>query len=401
MPYDPNEQYQYDPTTGTPNSGTTGYGTTTTPGASIPLESINPNVAGVTPWSEQQPVYTPANNRQAVADAYRRYLGRDLTDNEYGFWAGNSNFEDGIRNSPEAQQYARTGQGGNYWNPGAAPEGFDAAKWRNQSVQTPKYIAGRLLAAGASIQQAAQAIGATVIDATRMRLPSGEIIDTRRDEEGANALQWLVLGQGANAGNNYTTPGTGGAGGAGGTGTSGHGTAFSDPATAEWEALLRQMVDRLNTPVPAATTELRDTQALDPLERQRQQQKQQESLRLSQRGIRPGDGIYDDAMRRIDEQFNQLRTRTQAGFANSDAQNAEQRQMQAVNLFAQIPQYQDARLRLAQGTMMDVNPFNALNLMQQYQSMAQQNSQYNNAQQQQLFMGLSQLIDEWLNRGRN
>ena len=155
------------------------------------------------------------------------------------------------------------------------------------------------------------------------------------------------------------------------------------------------MVERLNTPVPAAQHELQQTQALDPLERQRQQMKQQQALQLSQRGITAGSGIYNEAMANIDRQFNELRTRTQAGFANAAAQNSENRQLQGVNLFAQIPQYQDARLRLAQGTMQDINPFSALNLQQQYSQMGQQNAQYNQAQNQAFYQAIANAIAQY------
>lgn len=364
---------EFDPNSASPNSGVTGYGPTGTPA----------------------PTPQPTDNRAGIADAYRKYLGRDLTDNEYGFWSGNTNYEQGIKNSPEAQQYARTGQGGNYWNPGAAPEGFDATKWQDRAHQSPKYTAGRILAAGGSLEQAAQAIGATVLDRTRMRLPSGEIIDTRRDEEGANALQWLVMGGdgGGNSGGN----GGGNSGGYGGSNSGGSspsaaGSAFSDPVTSQWEQFIRSLVDRLNQPVPAATQELQQTQALDPMERQRQQQKQQMALQLSQRGITQGSGVFNDAMANIDRQFNELRTRTQAGFATNAAQTAEQRAMQAAQLFGQIPQYQDERLRLAQGTMLNSNPYQALSLMQQYQQMQNQQGQYNTAQNQQFWQWLGSML---------
>lgn len=75
-------------------------------------------------------------------------------------------------------------------------EGVDQNKMNDQSVTSPKYIASRILASGGSLQDAAKAIGATMTSPTNMRLSTGEEIDTRRDEEGANALQWLVLGGG-------------------------------------------------------------------------------------------------------------------------------------------------------------------------------------------------------------
>ena len=127
------------------------------------------------------------------------------------------------------------------------------------------------------------------------------------------------------------------------------------------------------------------TQALDPLERQRQQMKQQQALTLSQRGIQPGSGVYNDAMNTVDRQFNELRTKTQAGFANSAAQNEESRMMQALNLFQQIPNYQDTRLQLANGTLIPTNVSSLLSLQQQ-------NSQNNSAQQQQFFQWLGSLL---------
>lgn len=79
---------------------------------------------------------------------------------------------------------------------GAAPqyqymEGVDTGKLNDPSHTTPKYVASRILASGGSLEDAARAVGAKVLDKTKMLL-NGEVIDTRRDEEGANALQWLV-----------------------------------------------------------------------------------------------------------------------------------------------------------------------------------------------------------------
>jgi len=302
-----------------------------------------------------------------------------------------------FQNSPEAR--ARS-QGQTYTPTYNGFEGVDRNKLNNANVTTPKYIAARILAAGGSVQQAAMAVGGTVIDATRFRLPTGEIIDTRRDEEGANALQWLVLGNGANAGNNYTTPGTGGSGasgtGTGGTGTSGSGTVFSDAATAQWEQMIRELTDRLSNPTPASTLELQQTQVLDPLERQRQQRMQEETLRLAQRGIGPqSGGIYDEAMANLNRQFDETRTRTQAGLAQQAAQTDEQRAVQAAQLFQQIPNYQDTRLQLAQSTMLNSNPYQALNLIQQYQQMQNSNSQYDSAQQQQFWSNLANLFSQY------
>lgn len=90
-------------------------------------------------------------------------------------------------------------------------EGVDTGKLNDPSHTTPKYVASRILASGGSLADAAAAIGAKVIDAERMQLPTGEMIDTRRDatgangQPGANQLQWLVMGDGS--GSQTGTPG--------------------------------------------------------------------------------------------------------------------------------------------------------------------------------------------------
>lgn len=391
-----------------------------TGGTTPPLDASQPNIVnrgtpGDSPASPDLTLHnasqTPPNmtdqRRREIGDAYRKYLGRDAQEYEYGWWMGNPNFDRDISQSPEARARA---QGQSYTPTYNAFEGTDRNKLNNPQHQTPKYIAARILAAGGNIQQAAQAVGGTVIDATRFRLPTGEIIDTRRDEENANALQWLVLGGpdgtgrdgsglvgGAGSGGGSGAGGRGGSGSGGNGAPSAQGAAFSDPATAQWEQLLRSFVDRLNTPVPQGQLELQQTQALDPLERQRQQQRQQMSLRLSQRGITPGSGVFEQAMADIDRQFNELRTRTQAGFANAAAQQQEQRQGQAVDLFQRIPQYQDERLRLALQSIIPTNPAQLLNTQMGYQQMANQQSMWNQQQQQQFFQWLGTLLEGAIN----
>ena len=366
---DPNA---YDPNTATPNSGVTGYGTPTTPGTTAPMPQ-------------------PTDNRAGIADAYKQYLGRDITDNEYGYWTGNNNYADAIKNSAEAQQYAKTGQGGNYWNPGTAPQGFDAQKWQSPTQgNSNKYTVGRILAAGGSIQQAAQAVGGTVIAPDKIQYPDGFIADVYYDYGGPNQrVQYTQTGgpgwQGVGDGTNERAMAGGRGGGLNAPGASG--SAFSDPATSQWEQIVRNLVDRLNTGIPDSAKELQQTQALDPLERQKQQMRQQESLRLSQRGIQPGSGVYDDAMRNIDRQFNELRTKTQAGFANTWAQNEDNRMLQAANLFKQIPQYQDTRLQLAQGTMIPTNVGSLLSLQQQ-------GNQFDAQQQQQFYAQLMEALGQ-------
>jgi predicted enzyme related to lactoylglutathione lyase len=246
---------------------------------------------------------------------------------------------------------------------------------RPNTVQELLALEQRINAAGGKVLRNAQGVAGKIQD------PSGRVIDPIFSAgTGGRGFQWL------------TDEGGGGAPQGGGFRPNIGGSAFSDPATAQWEQLLRQMVERLNQPIPQSTHELQQTQALDPLERQRQQQKQRAELNLAQRNIRPGSGIFEESMRDIDRQFNELRTRTQAGFANTAAQQTEDRQLAGVNLFKQIPQYQDVRLQLAQQALMPANPMQLLSLQQNQQQMANQNQMYNNAQNQQFWQWLGTVL---------
>lgn len=75
------------------------------------------------------------------------------------------------------------------------PPGFDATKWYDLAHKSPKYLAGRLLAQGKSIHDAAAAIGATVIDEDEIRLANGQIVDVYFNYQGQGTAQpqWLVI----------------------------------------------------------------------------------------------------------------------------------------------------------------------------------------------------------------
>ena len=341
---------------------------------------------------------TPAptsDNRTGIASAYQQFLGRAPQAYEYDFWSGNQDYASGIQNSPEAKQYSYSGQVGGYTPQNTALPGFDQTKLNDSRLGTTnKYTVARILQGGGTIQQAAQAVGGTVVNGDKIRYPDGFIADVYFDYGGPNQrVQYTQVGgpgwQGAGDGTNERAQAA--ARGSNGM-PSAQGSAFSDPATSQWEQLVRSMVERLNQPIPQSTHELQQTQALDPLERQRQQQKQQAELRLAQRNIRPGSGIFEESMRDIDRQFNELRTRTQGGFANAAAQQTEDRALAGTNLFKQIPQYQDVRLQLAQQALMPANPMQLLGLQQNQQQMAQQNQMYNNAQNQQFWQWLGTVL---------
>jgi hypothetical protein len=339
-------------------------GTTTAP----TLSSSDPNAETAnTDWSQvldrggvtgttTPPTTTSANNDAGIAAAYQKYLGRGVTAPEYDYWRNNGSYEQGIAASPEAQAYATRTAG-----PAGSLAWVQQQLAKFKSTDDPSYWVG-VMAKDPKVAAGDQ----SAIDYWLYRMSIGD---------GAEAVRTGQLKPFQD----------------GGGGTSANGNAFSDPATSQWESLVRQLTDRLNNPMPDSAKELQQTQALDPLERQRQTMKDQTAQRLSQRGITPTSGTWDEAMREVDRQFNELRTRTQAGFANSWAQNEDNRMLQAANLFKQIPQYQDARLTLAQNTLI---PTNVGSLLQ----MQQQGNQWDAQQQQTFWTALAKSISDLLNR---
>lgn len=325
-------------------------------------------VAGTT----TPPTTTTAPTRQdaGIADAYKKYLGRDISADEYSYWRNVPNYEQGIAGSAEALAYANRPQTPS--STAAPTYSAGSLDWVKQqlakfkSTDDPNYWLG-VMAKDPKVAAGDQ----SAIDYWLYRMSIGD---------GAEDVR---MGR-----KQPFDHGSGGGGNAGGyTGA----TAFSDPATQQWEQLVRQLTERLNNPMPDSAKELQQTQALDPLERQRTTMKQQTAQRLSQRGITPTSGTWEQAMSDIDRQFNELRTRTQAGFANSWAQNEENRMLNAANLFKQIPQYQDARLELARNTLIPANVGSLLQLQQQ-------GNQYSQMQDQAFWQNLAKTIADLLNQ---
>lgn len=122
--------------------------------------------------------------------------------------------------------------------PAQAPEGYDQTKWNDPSVATPKYVFGRIYAATGNIQEAAAAIGATVVGTDKISY-QGAVFDVNRDQEGANAQQWTQLGAGGGAGT-----GAGGLGGDGHDGTGAGGTEAQNALRTALETALQQLISQ-------------------------------------------------------------------------------------------------------------------------------------------------------------
>lgn len=302
------------------------------------------------------------------------------------------------------------------------PQGVDAGKWADPNKHDPKYDVLRVLSKyqpnAAGLQAAApelQAMGYRVVGKDQIVGADGVPIDVGQAFSAAGTAGqgnwwWNPMGGGAGSGGGGGG-GTGAGGGAGslggGNGTttgvgslSGNPNVFDDPATTEWESQLRSLVDKLNQQQPDWTPsqlELQQTQALDPMERARQQQKQQAAQQLASRGVTSGSGVFDQAMEDIDRQFNQLRTTTQAAFAtqainHSDQifQSNENRAINANSILKQIPQLADSRLGAARSGLTD--PMALINSLLSQQNQQQQSANYNSAQDQQFWQQIAQIV---------
>lgn len=215
---------------------------------------------------------------------------------------------------------------------------------------------------------------------------------------------------------------------------------FDDPATAAWLKLLNDRVNALNTPYhnpqldqlngylqqyfeklqgPAYTPQQMDllqTQSLDPLSRERDAARQRVLENAARRGLDPQSGIVQKQISDLENQFEQIRTKTQAGFASKavdlDRINAQQaagvaqalanieqtqfanneaRAGDALNLAFQVPQLARQRL-LDANSVLGQTQLNPTSLLQ----LSQQNDQFGSQQQQQFWLALAQLAPQLL-----
>lgn len=176
----------------------------------------------------------------------------------------------------------------------------------------------------------------------------------------------------------------------GGGGMSGS-NPFDDPATKPYIDQLLQRMQQLQTPQanpqmdslqaylkkyfeqlqgPTYTPQQQDTihtQAIDPLERQRQAQLKQVALKMASRGITPGSGPYLEAERAINQQFDSLGAQTQGGLALNEINQGRQDASKAVDVGS-------AAAQLTNGTFLQQDARNnqALNYGRQIPDIAQQ-----------------------------
>ena len=148
---------------------------------------------------------------------------------------------------------------------------------------------------------------------------------------------------------------------------------FKDPATVEWEALLRRYVGKLTNPYeapdyqamlknlrlyagqlrqPGYTPNERDliqTGSIDPLAQARDDAKQRAITHLAARGISPGSGPAVESMNEIDRQFAAQDASIRADFARQAVARDASRAQQAAQLDILLPQLETQQFGYNEG----------------------------------------------------
>jgi len=307
--------------------------------------------------------------------------------------------------------------------PAAAPPGYDAAKWGDPQHQSAKYVAGRTVAGGGDLNAVIQALLGAGHQARPVQGSHDQLYyfdpdvgrDIIVDVMGDNQMAYWYPTFGGQYGYtpdpNDVAPAPRAAQGAptGGSGSPAlnpyglTGQVFTDPATAQWEQLVRRITEMLTTANPLGYTdsqqELINTQFLDPLERQRQAELEQARQRLASRGISPTSGIFEEGLQGVNRQYSDLRSEGQRNIAlrqvdleDQRRRENEQRSLQGLQTFSAIPALRDSRLAQAQGSLMNVDPYQLLSIQNLIQQQGYQNQQQQSYQDQQFYQYLTQLL---------
>jgi hypothetical protein len=110
-------------------------------------------------------------------------------------------------------------------------------------------------------------------------------------------------------------------------------TPYENPDAAPLQEWMRKYMAQLQGPTYTdAQRDTIQTQALDPMERQRQARKQQVIQQLASRGLSPSDGPAQSMLADVDREFDTLRAKTQGGLALNEINQGRQDQAQAANI---------------------------------------------------------------------
>lgn len=334
-----------------------------------------------------------------VPQWYQQYLGRTPSQAEVNQWVGTGSYqaaEHGIRTSAEATQRGQqsttaggTTGGGTNTGGTQTPPGGNFQQWflglTNGKTPTPaelEAMAPTLAQYGVKLgPRNARGFIDTII------LPDGSAWDVIESATatGGKRWQWIPAGGGSGSGGggtSFTTPGLPGIGVPG--------NQFNDPYSMLLEQILGGRINELFQPVSdamrqqygeamqrranalsaaepqyqqlldflqkrfeelqgpgytGAENEVLRTQALDPVERDRTAAKQRMTEQLAARGITPDSGIFQDAMRQVDQAFDGIRAQQQTGLASQELARREDRSQRAAQIGGTLVDIPQARAR--------------------------------------------------------
>jgi hypothetical protein len=188
---------------------------------------------------------------------------------------------------------------------------------------------------------------------------------------------------------------------------------YSPPDLGGLTDYLRSYFQKLQGPAyTPQQMDLLQTQSLDPLSHERDAYRQRILENASKRGLDPKSGIVQKMISDADNNFEQIRTKTQAGFASKavdlDRINAQQARVrrtvarqhrtgrfqqqrtargQALDTAKMVPDLARQRMLDAQG-ILSQNSISPTSLL----SLSQQGNQYDSQQTQNYILGLAQLL---------
>ena len=137
---------------------------------------------------------------------------------------------------------------------------------------------------------------------------------------------------------------------------------YNNPDAGPLQEWMRKYFAQLQGPTytPAQQGTIQ-TQALDPIEQQRQAELKNVAYVMASRGITPGSGPYLQAERDINLKYDQIRAQIQGGLAVNEINLGRQNQAQAANVGGQLAQFtqglfgsQEARANQALGLAQEI-----------------------------------------------
>jgi hypothetical protein len=195
------------------------------------------------PYGDPYAINQPNDPRQlygGIGAAYKKYLGRDARQDELEFHARTSptNFEQVIKGSTEAQQWAARGSQPQTQVQATAPRtSFSEQALRDAWAATPDHTPANL--ARMAQQYGIQSQGDVFI------LPDGRKIDAIMDENGRNAPGWIDQSRLAYGGASLGSTGADQRSGSGTGGSRSSGSTIASASRSQDDNLRQQLINQL------------------------------------------------------------------------------------------------------------------------------------------------------------